>query len=60
MTSYRTLNEFLCAFINHALPRHSYSIRDRSSIEKFLNYEFQVFDPTATPGQIGNILFVGK
>jgi hypothetical protein len=60
MASYRNLNEFLCAFINHSLPSYNYVIRDRFLIEKILNYEFQYANPTGTPGQLDSIFFVGK
>jgi hypothetical protein len=60
MTSYRNLNEFLCAFINHSLPRYNYVIRDRLLIEKLLNYEFQVPTPAGAEGQMDSIFFVGK
>jgi len=60
MASYRNLNEFLCAFINHSLPTYNYSIKDRFLLEKILNYEFQVLPPTGTLGQSDSIFFVGK
>ena len=60
MTSYRNLNDFLCAFINHSLPAYNYSIRDRFFIEKVLNHEFQVSNPGGTPGEEESIFFVGK
>jgi hypothetical protein len=60
MESYRNLNEFLCAFINHSLPSTNYTIRDRVFIEKVLNYEFLVPNQMGITGQIDNVLFYGK
>ena len=59
MTSYRNLNEFLCAFINHSLPTYDYVIRDRYFLEKILNYEFQVPNPTGGIIQVDSVFFVG-
>jgi len=60
MVSYRNLNEFLCAFINHSLPTYNYVVRDRYFLEKLLNYEFQVIPTTGIQAQIDSIFFVGK
>jgi len=60
MTSYRNLNDFLCAFINHSLPTYKYTIRDRFLIEKILNYEFLVPNLTNPLGQMESTFFVGK
>jgi hypothetical protein len=60
MEAYRNLNEFLCAFINHALPMYNYSIHGRNFFEKLLNYEFQAPTPAGTPGYEGSLFFVGK
>jgi len=60
MTSYRNLNDFLCAFIDHSLPKYNYTIRDRYFIEKILNYEFQVPTPVGLDEQVDSIFFVGK
>ncbi|UJR38008.1 hypothetical protein I4U23_030690 [Adineta vaga] len=58
MQSYKNLNEFLCAFIDHALPTYNYIIRVRFFIEKLLNYEFQVSNPDGIQGTTGSIFFV--
>jgi len=60
MQSYRNLNEFLCAFINHSLPAFNYAVRNRLFLEKFLNYEFEGIPATTTQGQIDSVFFVGK
>jgi hypothetical protein len=60
MGSYRNLNEFLCAFINHSLPTYNYTIRDRFLIEKILNYEFQFSNISGPAGQTDSVFFYGK
>ena len=60
MASYRNLNEFLCAFINHSLPAYNYIIRDRFFLEKLLNYEFQAPNSVGGAIQVDSVFFVGK
>jgi meckelin len=60
MASYRTLNEFLCSFINHSLINYNYVVLDRTFWEKVLNYEFRVGNPLETQGNVPNVLFVGQ
>ena len=60
MTSYRNLNDFLCAFINRSLPTHNYYIRDRIFLEKLFNYEFQAATRPGAPEPIDNFFFVGQ
>jgi len=60
MDSYRNLNEFLCAFINHSLPAYNYSVRERNLIEKLLNYEFQAPNVETGLGDDGSLFFAGK
>ena len=60
MASYRNLNEFLCAFINHSLPTYNYGIRDRTLMEKILNTEFLILNPSGPGGQVDSVFFVGK
>ncbi|CAF3358734.1 unnamed protein product [Rotaria socialis] len=40
LTSYKNLNEFFCAFIDHSLPAYNYVVRQRWLLEKILNFEF--------------------
>ena len=60
MRSHRTLNDFLCAFINHSLPTYNYYIQDRFFLEKLLNYEFRTVNRPGTPGSDVSVFFVGK
>lgn len=60
MASYRNLNDFLCAFINHSLVNYNYNVCDRTFWEKLFNYEFRVGNPLETQGIVPNILFVGE
>ncbi|CAF0826220.1 unnamed protein product [Adineta steineri] len=60
MKSYKNLNEFLCSFIDHALPSHNYIVRDRTFIEKLLNYEFQQAIPSVLQGESRNVFLVDE
>jgi len=60
MASYRHLNEFLCAFVNHSLPTYHYTIRERFLWEKLLNYEFYYTNNSLQGTQSESVFFVGK
>ena len=64
MSSYRNLNDFLCAFINHSLANYDYVIRDRLLMEKLFDYDSQIMAPAVQAGTrqliSESIFFVGK
>lgn len=60
MESYRHLNDFLCAFINHSLPQYDYVIRKRSFLEKLLNYEFENSNPNGLYEEEESVFFIGE
>ncbi|CAF3346369.1 unnamed protein product [Rotaria socialis] len=58
MAAYQNLNGILCAFINHSLPGHEYTIRERTFQEKVLNYEFLNRNPYQTLESEQSLFFV--
>ena len=60
MASYRNLNEFLCAFINHALPIYNYVVRRRFLMEKIFNCEFQRPKSSVLHGDTDSVFYIGK
>ena len=60
MIAYQNLNGILCAFVNHSLPGHDFTIRERTLQEKVLNYEFSNRNPYQTLDSEQSIFFVGK
>jgi hypothetical protein len=60
LASYRSLNEFLCAFIDQSLPIYNYSIRTRLLFEKILNCEFRVGIPRDLSGRTESLFLIGK
>lgn len=60
MISYRKLNDFLCAYINHSVPAYTYSIRERTFWEKLFNYEFENSNDLRGYGEEETVFLVGK
>ncbi|CAF1123716.1 unnamed protein product [Rotaria magnacalcarata] len=58
MAAYQNLNGILCAFINHSLRGHEYTIRERTFQERVLNYEFLNRNPYQTLESEQSIFFV--
>lgn len=60
LESYQTLNEFLCKFLDHALPIYNYAIRGRFFLEKVLNCEFRGRNRLGPSGEIESTFYIGK
>ena len=60
LASYQNLNDFLCKFIEHALPTYNYSIRPRVLFEKILNWEFRFGNLRGAAEYIESAFLIGK
>ncbi|CAF1347685.1 unnamed protein product [Rotaria magnacalcarata] len=59
LTSYKNLNEFFCAFIDHSLPTYNYVVRQRWLLEKILNFEFSnSVKRSASPNEAECIFYI--
>lgn len=60
LASYRTLNDFLCAFINKSLPIYSYAVRQRLFFEKILNFELGLKTDRDSQGNVQSVFLIGR
>lgn len=60
LESYQTLNEFLCKFLDHALPTYTYAVRNRVFFEKILNCEFRGRNRLGASGDIESTFYNGE
>lgn len=60
LESYQTLNEFLCKFIDHALPIYNYAVRNRVFFEKIFNCEFRGRNRLGATGDVESTFYNGK
>ena len=60
LQSHQNLNGFLCAYIDHSLASHKYSIRNRYFLERIFNYEFQSRGQFSSDGTTDSFFYIGK